>query len=406
MLVPNPPQAPLAAGDPRSYGPGDRRPPPSGDPRSYGPHEHWLPDHRSGSGSSTPTGLPAWQQLPVHHQPASYRSRSIVDDAHGDVFTRRDSYGRRQYGEGSLPSQKRPRFEDSPPKQTWLDDDTCKGWSSRGHVYQDVGVRGSAEGAMTSSHHQHCGPVGDEGGCSPRFDSPLKGSLPLPKQYRREDAHERPSSELSQLEDAHRGLSTRGHMYEDGGVGGGGHHVAEWKVDASYQSLVNDFMDAVENNWHEADYLGDNPTVPGDKYKEQAKRFAELALRRYNKNKGNKVKYSLVEAIHGNFVSEKGTDYIHLNFSVTAKNGPTKSDTGVLVFAELHHVGYRPNAMALTSFHLLDEKNQIAGCYNQSSNSFSEEDKDIHHCYACDSDIKHPCGSRYKAGPDIHAASG
>uniref|UniRef100_J3MHC0 DUF3615 domain-containing protein n=1 Tax=Oryza brachyantha TaxID=4533 RepID=J3MHC0_ORYBR len=171
------------------------------------------------------------------------------------------------------------------------------------------------------------------------------------------------------------------------------------KMDPSYESLVNDFMDGVEKNWHETDSDDEvDPAERGKMYREQTKRFAELALRHYNKNKNNKVKYSLVEAIDGNIIFEGTTYYVHVNLSVMAKNGPKKNDPKALVFAELHHVGDRPNAMALTSFHLLDGKKQLRGCYNQSQNSFSDKDMDRHHCYACDSDIKHPDGSRYKAG--------
>uniref|UniRef100_J3MHC6 DUF3615 domain-containing protein n=1 Tax=Oryza brachyantha TaxID=4533 RepID=J3MHC6_ORYBR len=111
-----------------------------------------------------------------------------------------------------------------------------------------------------------------------------------------------------------------------------------------------------------------------------------------------KVKYSLVEAIKSNGIFEGTKIYTHVNLSVVAKNGPKKNATKVLVFAELLHVGDRPNAMALTSFHLLDEKKQLAGCRHLAQNSFGNKDKDMNHCYACTDVIKHPDGARYKAG--------
>jgi hypothetical protein len=47
-----------------------------------------------------------------------------------------------------------------------------------------------------------------------------------------------------------------------------------------------------------------------------------------------------------------------VNFYAIARNGPKKHGPKVLVFAELQHVGRRLNAMALRSFHFLDEKKQ------------------------------------------------
>jgi hypothetical protein len=50
--------------------------------------------------------------------------------------------------------------------------------------------------------------------------------------------------------------------------------------------------------------------------------------------------------------------HAHVNFYAIARNGPKKHGPKVLVFAELQHVGRRLNAMALRSFHFLDEKKQ------------------------------------------------
>lgn len=164
--------------------------------------------------------------------------------------------------------------------------------------------------------------------------------------------------------------------------------------DHSYNALVDDFMDAVVENWHEPANF--DPAAREERYRKQTKRFSELALKRYNKNKNNKVKYSLVEAIDGAIFHERCYNYVHVNFYANAKNGPLKSKPKVLIFAELQHVGDRPNAMALTSFHFLDEKKQIAGHRDLVRSSHTTQD--IYHCYACTDDIKHPEGSRYKAG--------
>lgn len=59
------------------------------------------------------------------------------------------------------------------------------------------------------------------------------------------------------------------------------------------------------------------------------------------------VKYALVEAIDGGAIFEDSEIYAHVNFYAKAKNGPKKHDGKVLVFAELHQVGRRLNAMVL-----------------------------------------------------------
>lgn len=58
---------------------------------------------------------------------------------------------------------------------------------------------------------------------------------------------------------------------------------------SSYESLVSDFMDAVERNWHETYDSDDDPVECDKKYREQIIRFAELTLKRYNKSKNNNV---------------------------------------------------------------------------------------------------------------------
>ncbi|XP_048545393.1 uncharacterized protein LOC125524378 [Triticum urartu] len=165
--------------------------------------------------------------------------------------------------------------------------------------------------------------------------------------------------------------------------------------DFAYDALVDDYMDAVAKTWRNA-----NPNLKVDKdaHEKQTIRFAELALKRYNKNKNNKVKYALVEAIDGGAIWEDSEIYAHVNFYAKAKNGPKKHDGKVLVFAELHQVGRRLNAMVLTCFRFLDESNQLCGRYDQPRNSLIMQNQDPGHCYACTDIIKHPDGSCYKAG--------
>ncbi|KAM0896975.1 hypothetical protein ACQ4PT_022858 [Festuca glaucescens] len=164
--------------------------------------------------------------------------------------------------------------------------------------------------------------------------------------------------------------------------------------DHSYNGLVDDFMDAAVDNWREPDNF--DQAEKEELYRKQTKRFAELALKRYNKN--NKVKYSLVEAIDGAIFFERDYFHAHVNFYANAINGPKKNGPKVFVFAELEHVGRRLNAMALRSSHFLDEKKQTVGRRYLARGSHTSQDRDIYHCYACTDAIKHPEGSGYKAG--------
>nr|CAB3468928.1 unnamed protein product [Digitaria exilis] len=122
------------------------------------------------------------------------------------------------------------------------------------------------------------------------------------------------------------------------------------------------------------------------------------AARMYNKVHMMKVKDALVESIVSAAIFEGCELYGHVNFYAKAKNGPKKSDGKVLVFAELHHIGRRTNAMVLTCFQFLDENNQSCGRFGQLRNFRMVQDQDMGHCYACGDIIKHPDGSCYKAG--------
>ncbi|XP_066372594.1 uncharacterized protein [Miscanthus floridulus] len=165
------------------------------------------------------------------------------------------------------------------------------------------------------------------------------------------------------------------------------------KEDFAYDALVDDFMAAVSKSWYNP---VPNKTVDKEARQKQTNRFAELALKRYNKNRNNKVKYALVEATVGGAIFEDSELYAHVNFYAKAKNGPKKNSGKVLVFAELHHIGRRQNAKVLTCFCFLDENNQFGGRRDQVQRPIIAQD--IHHCYACSDRIKHPDGSCYKAG--------
>jgi len=58
------------------------------------------------------------------------------------------------------------------------------------------------------------------------------------------------------------------------------------KEDFAYDALVDDFMAAVSKSWYNP---VPNKTVDKEARQKQTNRFAELALKRYNKNRNNKV---------------------------------------------------------------------------------------------------------------------
>ncbi|RCV22697.1 hypothetical protein SETIT_4G241100v2 [Setaria italica] len=324
-------------------------------------------------------------------------------------------------GSKSLPSAKRYRFEDgrkgSPSGRHWYDDGERCG--SRGR-YADG--RHTQEMAYPSSCDQGLHNLGDskrnlsphDHGESVQHHLSLRVNPPSPMPMEMspwDDGYKSPTSPTYRCEDVEQGSrdedknETPGWLdsdYDASGISGRDSNfkiedpVLKTKEDSAYTELVDDFMDAVMKSWRDP-----NPNIRVDKEADQKladSRFAELALKRYNKNKNNKVKYALIEAIADAVMFEASGLYRHVNFYAKAKNGPKKNDGKVLVFAELHQIGYRPNAMALTCFRLLDENNQLCGRRDQIRSCHMIQDQDKGHCYACSDRIKHPDGSCYKAG--------
>ncbi|CAN6193012.1 unnamed protein product [Urochloa humidicola] len=326
-------------------------------------------------------------------------------------------YGSRK-GSKPLPSSKRRR----------LLEDARKGSSSGRHWYDD-GERSGSRGRYGDGHHTQelaypssCDQVlhyhGDskrnfssrDHGKQHRLSLGMKPPSPITMEISPwDDGYKSPTSPTYCCEDVEQGSQdedkneTPGLLDSDhdgsGIVGRDSNYknedpVLKTKGDSACSALVDDFMDAVMESWRNP-----NPNITVDEaYQKQADRFAELALKRYNKNKNNKVKYAFIEAIVGGAIFEGSKLYGHVNFYAKAKNGPKKNDGKVLVFAELQKVGRRPNAMVLTCFHLLDENNQLCGRLDQVRNHIMVQRQDMSHCYACGDRMKHPDGSLYKAG--------
>ncbi|CAD6335509.1 unnamed protein product [Miscanthus lutarioriparius] len=291
----------------------------------------------------------------------------------------------------SVPFPKRSRLEDG-----------RKGSSSGGHCYNDEEGSGS-RGRYDDGQHTQATSVEMNNihrGTQAQTTMAKEAYRSEDEQYIQSGSHDDDqggtSGITSQLDLDCRG-STSG-CYDDSRIVGrsgvvGRESSFTEKEDFAYDALVDDFMSAVSKSWYNP---VPNKTVDKEARQKQTNRFSELALKRYNKNRNNKVKYALVEATVGGAIFEDSELYAHVNFYAKAKNGPKKNSGKVLVFAELHHIGRRQNAKVLTCFCFLDENNQFGGRRDQVQRPIIAQD--IHHCYACSDRIKHPDGSCYKAG--------
>nr|CAB3471354.1 unnamed protein product [Digitaria exilis] len=122
------------------------------------------------------------------------------------------------------------------------------------------------------------------------------------------------------------------------------------KEDYAYNALVDDFMDAVMTSWRNP-----NPivTVDEEAHQKQANRFVELALKRYNKNKNNKVKYALVEAIVSSTIFEGSELYGHVNFYLKAKMAQRRTKGEYLNLQSCIILAADPTLWFLSAFSML-----------------------------------------------------
>nr|XP_051192162.1 uncharacterized protein LOC127305687 isoform X2 [Lolium perenne] len=148
---------------------------------------------------------------------------------------------------------------------------------------------------------------------------------------------------------------------------------------------------------------------PESKPCQQAKHFAELALKHYNKKRMESRKFKLATTLLSNCFSESsGTTYGHVNFTAILEEKtatqPT-SKTKRLFFAELMLIPKLqadPEAepMRVVHVYVIDDDYCYGGCkkiFRKIDHKMRRE-MDYERCHACSDLIKHPKGQLFDGG--------
>ncbi|XP_052154349.1 uncharacterized protein LOC127772357 isoform X1 [Oryza glaberrima] len=168
--------------------------------------------------------------------------------------------------------------------------------------------------------------------------------------------------------------------------------------DPYFNSLVDDFIGAATStdllaSSPEIDYMAANQS--------QSLFYAESALKHYNNNDENKIKYELISAITSNAIIDR-SGYGHVNF---VAKGDLPDSVDEFFFAEVRWDidSYVPVCMVS-----LEGKEKSGGYrdieVDYPRGGFVGVPIDKKHCYACGDGLKHPeDGTLYESG---HIASG
>uniref|UniRef100_A0A0E0PD06 DUF3615 domain-containing protein n=1 Tax=Oryza rufipogon TaxID=4529 RepID=A0A0E0PD06_ORYRU len=168
--------------------------------------------------------------------------------------------------------------------------------------------------------------------------------------------------------------------------------------DPYFNSLVDDFIGAATStdllaSSPEIDYMAANQS--------QSLFYAESALKHYNNNDENKIKYELISAITSNAIIDR-SGYGHVNF---VAKGDLPDSVDEFFFAEVRWDidSYVPVCMVS-----LEGKEKSGGYrdieVDYPRGGFVGVPVDKNHCYACGDGLKHPeDGTLYESG---HIASG
>ncbi|CAN6242981.1 unnamed protein product [Urochloa humidicola] len=178
-------------------------------------------------------------------------------------------------------------------------------------------------------------------------------------------------------------------------------HPSDDEDDPYFKYLVDNFINAAVCSKPK-----DNiDTKAGNR--PQADRYAEGALKYYNNDKSNKVKYDLISAITSCGMIDVGGCYGHVNFIAKGDQENSKEE---LFFAEIQLGTYIPTCVVS-----LEGVKKVGGFretkYDKSVSKYekseSKYDKfkgkgiliDAQHCYACRSGVMHPKnGALYQSG--------
>nr|CAB3445520.1 unnamed protein product [Digitaria exilis] len=198
-----------------------------------------------------------------------------------------------------------------------------------------------------------------------------------------------------------RGLPTCAHLLYRlptfGSQDSGKWHSSDNEDDSYFESLVNNFIIAANDACKPPK---DNIDKKASTQR-QSDRYAESALKYYNNDKDNKVKYDLISAITSCGIVDRARCYGHVNFIAKGNQENSKEE---LFFAELRLGSHVPTCVVSL------EGAKIVGGLRGSKYDGLGESKydrldvkciyiDAQHCYGCGSKVKHPKnGALYQSG--------
>ncbi|CAO2044481.1 unnamed protein product [Urochloa humidicola] len=168
--------------------------------------------------------------------------------------------------------------------------------------------------------------------------------------------------------------------------------IGEWSPEDSSNDEEDPYFKSLVDNFTNATADMCNSTLSDDDIDlaEDQRRsvlYAESALKHYNNDDKNKIKYELISGITCCDILEGGKGcYSHVNF--TAKGNQQSSEE--LFFAELRRDGGNLVSTCVLS---LEGIKKVGGyCGSRYDNKFYGERMpiDTRHCYACDHRLKHP----------------
>ncbi|KAF8677091.1 hypothetical protein HU200_046554 [Digitaria exilis] len=159
-------------------------------------------------------------------------------------------------------------------------------------------------------------------------------------------------------------------------------HSSDNEDDSYFESLVNNFIIAANDACKPPK---DNIDKKASTQR-QSDRYAESALKYYNNDKDNKVKYDLISAITSCGIVDRARCYGHVNFIAKGNQENSKEE---LFFAELRLGSHVPTCVVS-----LEGAKIVGGlCDSRYDNKMYRDEGlpiDAQHCYACDRKLKHP----------------
>ncbi|CAL4890144.1 unnamed protein product [Urochloa decumbens] len=171
-------------------------------------------------------------------------------------------------------------------------------------------------------------------------------------------------------------------------------HSSDAEDDTYFKTIVDKFINAAVCH-----YSKDNiDTKPGNQ--QQTDKCVESALKYYNNDKINKVKYDLIRGVTSCGMVDVDSCYGHVNFIA---KGDQENSEEELFFAEIQLSTDMPTCVLS-----LEGVNKVGGLRESKyDGSESNDDKfngkgipiDAQHCYACRSGVMHPKnGALYRSG--------